>query len=72
MDIQRLLQQILGRLLRQWINKGIQTGVSKAVDMTARKADPGDPEAQRQQAVAGKDMAKRLQQTQKMLRRFRR
>lgn len=72
MDMQRLLQQVFGRMVRQWVNKGVRKGLETAIDRTAPKNQSADLKAQRQQSTAGKDAVRRLQQAQKMLRMFRR
>jgi hypothetical protein len=61
MDIQRLLQQIGGRMLRRFLTKGIMTGMNKVAGK-GRSAAPAQD----------KETAQRMRQTQKMIRRFRR
>jgi hypothetical protein len=64
MDLQRILQQIGGRLLRRFLTKGVLTAVNKTTGKGKRRSGPS--------SGAGDETAQRMRQTQKMMRRFRR
>jgi hypothetical protein len=64
MDLQRMLQQIGGRLLRRFLTKGVLTAVNKTAAKGKRRSGAS--------TGAGDEAAQRMRQTQKMMRRFRR
>jgi hypothetical protein len=68
MDLNRILNQIINQLIRRFVN----VAVDKGIDHVSRrgKAPQDMTEEDRAEAQAGKDMARRAREVQKVTRRL--
>ena len=72
MDFAKLLSQIGNMVFRRLLNKGVNAGVNKGMEMMARKGKPGtaSPQAQANLSTDARAAAKRARQAAQLARRL--
>jgi hypothetical protein len=70
MDLNRLIQMILSRVLMRFVNRGISAGLNKVAPPPDKGSGKDMTPEERQQAKAARELQRRARQAAKLTRRF--